>query len=112
MTDDKILRTYIDHEKLKILFEQKLSLYAIHERTEYPITTLQKIKHGQKVDWFISRKSRRSDAAKRHIGKKICTCCQMNPVADGLRFLCDHCFKHAGNDGMDLHGDLSKSFKR
>jgi len=104
---DNALRTYIDHEKLKKLFEQKLSLYAIHERTGYPITTLQKIKKGEKVDWFISRKSLRMAAKAK--GVKLCTCCELNPVMDGLKFLCKNCFKYASNEGMDTHSVFYKT---
>jgi len=110
MRQDESLRIYIDHGKVQKLFAKNLSIHAVHERTGYPITALSKIKRGIKVDFFISRKSLRDAARKKH--KRLCSCCELNPIEDGLHFLCRHCFKHAGNEGMDYHNIRSTDFRQ
>jgi len=94
------IKTYIDHEKLQKLIERKLSYYHIHAITGYPISVIQRFKKGERVDWFISRANLRREAKKKHKGKKICSYCGLNPVEDGNRFLCYHCFKNADNGSV------------
>jgi len=95
-----VIKTYIDQEKLKKLIERKLSYYHIHAITGYPISVIQRIKKGKKVDWFVSRENLRVEARKKFKGKLICSHCGLQPVADGNRFLCYHCFRNADNGSV------------
>lgn len=83
------MKKAVPQTRIKRMMASGMTDYAIQKKLHYPLSVLRRIRDGKDVPYYI-QKTRTDD-------KDMCEFCGQRKKAKGMRFLCDYCYKYAGN---------------